>query len=52
MRAELTIKKRLLMMLAVLTLLFCLVGVRIGSLTLFQGNAWVFCPAATGTKPR
>ena len=38
MRAELTIKKRLLMMLAVLTLLFCLVGVRIGSLTLFQGE--------------
>ncbi len=38
MRAELTIKKRLLMMLAVLTLLFLLVGVRIGSLTLFQGE--------------
>lgn len=38
MRAELTIKKRLLTMLAVLTLLFLLVGVRIGSLTLFQGE--------------
>lgn len=38
MRAELTIKKRLLMMLAVLTLLFVLVGVRIGSITLFQGK--------------
>lgn len=39
MRAEMTIKKRLLLMLAVLTLLFILVGVRIGSLTLFQGEA-------------
>ena len=38
MRAEVEIKKRLLMMLAVLTLLFSLVGVRIGSLTLFQGK--------------
>lgn len=38
MRAEATIKKRLLEMLAVLTLLFLLVGVRIGSLTLFQGK--------------
>lgn len=39
MRAELTIKKRMLLMLAVLTLLFLLVGVRIGSLTLIQGEA-------------
>ena len=39
MQADLTIKKRLLIMLAVLTLLFSLVGVRIGSLTLFQGEA-------------
>ena len=39
MRAELTIRKRLLTMLAVLTLLYLAVGVRIGSLTLFQGEA-------------
>ena len=38
MRGTILIKKRLLAMLAVLTLLFCLVGVRIGSLTLFQGE--------------
>ena len=38
MRAELIIRKRLLTMLAVLTLLFLLIGVRIGSLTLFQGE--------------
>ncbi|MBQ9263305.1 MAG: PASTA domain-containing protein [Clostridia bacterium] len=38
MRADRTIKTRLLTMLAVLTLLFSLVGVRIGSLTLFQGE--------------
>ncbi|MBR1586236.1 MAG: PASTA domain-containing protein [Clostridia bacterium] len=38
MRADLMMKKRLLTMLAVLTLLFLLVGVRIGSLTLFQGE--------------
>ena len=39
MRAELKIRKRMLTMLAVLTLLFLAVGVRIGSLTLFQGEA-------------
>lgn len=39
MRAEFLIRKRLWMMLAVLTLLFLLLGVRIGSLTLFQGEA-------------
>ena len=39
MRAELFIRKRMLTMLAVLTLLFLLIGVRIGSLTLFQGEA-------------
>ncbi|MBQ6805330.1 MAG: PASTA domain-containing protein [Clostridia bacterium] len=39
MRAELKIRKRMLTMLAVLTLLFLVVGVRIGSLTLFQGEA-------------
>ncbi|MBE5771119.1 MAG: PASTA domain-containing protein [Clostridiales bacterium] len=38
MRAELKIRKRMLTMLAVLTLLFLVVGVRIGSLTLFQGE--------------
>ena len=38
MQAELIIRKRMLTMLAVLTLLFLLVGVRIGSLTLFQGE--------------
>ncbi len=38
MRGTILIRKRLLAMLAVLTLLFCLVGVRIGSLTLFQGE--------------
>ena len=37
MRADLSIRKRLLAMLAVLTLLFGLIGVGIGSLTLFQG---------------
>ncbi len=39
MRTELKIRKRLLTMLAVLTLLFFTIGVRIGSLTLFQGEA-------------
>lgn len=39
MRTELIIRKRLLTMLAVLTLLFLLIGVRIGSLTLFEGEA-------------
>ena len=39
MRTELIIRKRLLTMLAVLTLLFVLIGVRIGSLTLFEGEA-------------
>lgn len=39
MRADLSIRKRLLAMLAVLTLLFGLIGVRIGSLTLFQGES-------------
>ena len=38
MRAERVIRKRLSVMLAVLTLLFLLIGVRIGSLTLFQGK--------------
>lgn len=37
MRAEIKIRKRMLTMLAVLTLLFLAVGVRIGSLALFQG---------------
>ena len=39
MRAGLIIKKRLLLMLAVLTLIFALIGVRIGSLTLIQGES-------------
>lgn len=39
MRADLSIRKRLLALLAVLTLLFGLIGVRIGSLTLFQGES-------------
>ena len=39
MRAELIIRKRLALMLAVLTLLFLLIGVRIGGLTLFEGEA-------------
>ena len=39
MHAGLLIKKRLLMTLAMLTLIFCLIGVRIGSLTLFQGES-------------
>ncbi len=39
MRAELKIRKRMLTMLAMLTFLFLVVGVRIGSLTLFQGEA-------------
>ncbi|MBQ4073821.1 MAG: PASTA domain-containing protein [Clostridia bacterium] len=39
MRAELFIRKRMLVMLAVLTLLFLLIGVRIGSLTLFEGES-------------
>jgi len=39
MRGETLIKKRLLTMLAVLTLMFFLLSVRIGSLTLFQGDA-------------
>ena len=39
MRTDRIMKKRLLSMLAVLTLLYLLVGVRIGSLTLFQGEA-------------
>lgn len=39
MRGETLRKKRMLMMLAVLTLLFLLLSVRIGSLTLFQGEA-------------
>jgi len=38
MRTDIIIKKRLLTMLAVLTLLFLLIGVRIGSLTLFEGE--------------
>lgn len=38
-RMALMIRKRLLMMLAVLTLMFLLIGVRIGSLTLIQGEA-------------
>ena len=39
MRGETLIKKRMLTMLAMLTLLFLALGVRIGSLTLFQGEA-------------
>ena len=39
MRAELLIRKRLLMMLAALILLFLLIGLRIGSLSLVQGEA-------------
>ena len=39
MRAGLIIKKRLLLMLAVLTLIFALICVRIGSLTLIQGES-------------
>lgn len=39
MRAELLIRKRLLMMLAALILLFLLIGLRIGSLSLIQGEA-------------
>lgn len=39
MRAGLIIRKRLLLMLAVLTLIFALIGVRIGSLTLIQGES-------------
>ncbi|MBE5783011.1 MAG: PASTA domain-containing protein [Clostridiales bacterium] len=39
MRTDILIKKRLLTMLAVLTLLFLLIGVRIGGLTLFEGEA-------------
>jgi len=38
-RTDILIKKRLLTMLAVLTLLFLLIGVRIGGLTLFEGEA-------------
>ena len=39
MRADLQIRKRIAIMLSILTLCFLLVGVRIGSLTLFQGKA-------------
>ena len=39
MRTELIVRKRLLMMLVALAALFCLVGVRIGSLTILQGEA-------------
>lgn len=39
MRADLQIRKRIAITLSILTLCFFLVGVRIGSLTLFQGNA-------------
>lgn len=39
MRAELTIHKRMLIMLSVLTLLFMGIGVRIGGLTLVEGEA-------------
>ena len=39
MRADLQIRKRIAIMLSILTLCFFLVGVRIGSLTLFQGKA-------------
>ena len=39
MRAELVIRKRLMLTLSVLTLLFLLIGVRIGGLTLFEGES-------------
>ena len=39
MRADIKIRKRIVFTLSILTLLFILVGVRIGSLTLFQGKA-------------
>lgn len=39
MHAELVIRKRLMLMLSVLTLLFLLIGVRIGGLALFEGEA-------------
>ena len=38
MRADLKLRKRIALTLSILTLLFLLVGVRIGSLTLFQGK--------------
>ncbi len=39
MRADLKLRKRIAFTLSILTLLFILVGVRIGSLTLFQGKS-------------
>lgn len=39
MRAEIRIRKRLMLLLSVLTLLFILIGVRIGGLTLLEGEA-------------
>ena len=39
MRTGLTIRRRLLMMLSALTILFSLIGVRIGNLTLIQGES-------------
>lgn len=39
MRADLKIRKRIAFTLSILTLFFLLIGVRIGSLTLFQGKA-------------
>jgi len=38
MRAEMTLRKRMLVMLLVLTLLFLLIGVRIGGLTMIEGE--------------
>lgn len=39
MRAEIRIRKRLMLLLSVLTLLFILIGVRIGGLTILEGEA-------------
>ena len=39
MRADLTLRKRLVLTLAVLTLLFLLIGVRIGGLCLMEGES-------------